>query len=113
MTDAELRKRLPLHPLTFRILIALSEGPSFGTAIVKHIEAAESGAQLYPANLFRRIRDLLADGMIEECAGPVGADSRRSYVRLSKLGRRMAHLEAERLQSLVSDARHVRLLRDA
>ena len=114
MTDTDdLNERLPLHPMTFRVLIALSEQPSFGTAIVKHIEEAEPGALLYPANLFRRIRDLLADGWIEECPGPPGADARRTYVRLTEVGRRVARMEARRLDALVSDARHVRLLSDA
>ena len=36
------------------------------------------------------IRDLLADGLIEECAGPPGADPRRTYVRLTSAGKRVA-----------------------
>ena len=48
----------PLHPHEFRILLALMEGPSFGTRIVEEIERREKGTKLYPANLYRRIRDL-------------------------------------------------------
>ena len=94
-----------LHPLEFRILLALLAGPSFGTAIVREIERAEPlGARLYPANLFRRIRDLLTRGLIEGCAGPPDADPRRSYVRLTQRGRAVAQQEAERLQDLVRAA---------
>lgn len=103
---------LPLHPLTFRILMAVVKGPSYGSAIVREIEGAESGARLYPANLFRRIRDLLGDGLLEECTGPAGADPRRSYVRLTRLGRSVAHAEAHRLKELTEVARSLDLLRD-
>ncbi|MDX1646515.1 MAG: helix-turn-helix transcriptional regulator [Longimicrobiales bacterium] len=101
---------LPLHPLTFRVLMSVTEGPSFGTEIVQRIETAEAGRKLYPANLYRRIRDLLEDGLLEECEGPADADPRRTYVRLTRLGRRVARAEARRLDALVADARSVDLL---
>ena len=104
---------LPMHPLAFRVLMAVVKGPSFGTAIVQSIERAETGQRLYPANLYRRIRDLLADGLLEECAGPTQADSRRSYVQLTALGRHVAHAEARRLHELTLDARDLNLLSDA
>ncbi len=104
---------LPLHPLAFRVLMAAARGPTFGMAIVQTIEAAEKGTRLYPANLYRRIRDLLADGLLEECQGPPGADPRRTYVRLTGLGRAVARAEARRLKGLVLDAQHADLLSDA
>ena len=113
MTDSAIEQHLPLHPLNFRILMALSEGPSFGTAIVKRIEESERGTRLYPANLFRRIRDLLAEELIEECAGPEGADPRRSYIRLTDSGRAVARGEARRLRDLLADADALQLLGDA
>jgi DNA-binding PadR family transcriptional regulator len=113
LTDTEARAFLPLHPLAFRVLLAVVDGPSFGTAIVQKIEEAERTTRLYPANLYRRIRDLLADGLLEECPRPEGADPRRTYVRLTDLGRAVARAEAERLRDLVTDARSVDLLGDA
>ena len=101
---------LPLHPLTFRVLMAVVEGPSFGTAIVDRIEDEEVGTTLYPANLYRRIRDLLADKLLEECAGPEGADPRRTYVRLTELGSAVARGEAERLHALLVDAERLQLI---
>ncbi|GMV05955.1 MAG: hypothetical protein AMXMBFR53_22320 [Gemmatimonadota bacterium] len=96
---------LPLHPLEFRILMALSQGPSYGTAIVQAIEAAEAGRmKLYPANLFRRIRDLLARELVEGCATPPDADPRRTYLRLTPTGRAVLRAEALRLRDLVRDA---------
>jgi DNA-binding PadR family transcriptional regulator len=104
---------LPMHPLAFRVLMAVVKGPSFGTAIVQDIEAAEDGTQLYPANLYRRIRDLVAEGLLEVCDGPEGADPRRTYVRLTSLGRTVAQAEAHRLDKLALDARALDLLSDA
>jgi DNA-binding PadR family transcriptional regulator len=98
---------LPLHPLEFRILLVLLDGASHGYRIVKEIEVREGGAQVYPANLYRRIRDLLGKGLIEETGAPRGeeGDARRTYVRVSALGRRVAKSEARRLAELVADAR--------
>jgi DNA-binding PadR family transcriptional regulator len=104
---------LPLHPLEFRILLVLLEGPSHGYRIVKAIEErVGSRRRIYPANLYRRIRDLLGKGLIEEAAAPVdeAGDGRRSYVGVSDLGRRVARAEAERLEALVADARERQLL---
>ena len=103
---------LPLHPLEFRILLALLDGPGHGYRIVQEIEAREAGGKIWPANLYRRIRDLLGQGLIEETGAPRGEDSdpRRTYVRLSALGRRVAEAEARRLAALVADARAQRLL---
>lgn len=101
---------LPLHPLEFRILLALLDGPSHGYRIVRAIEAADSG-KVWPANLYRRIRDLLGRGLIEEVAPPAGdTDTRRTHVALSALGRRVAEAEAQRLEGLVAEARAARLL---
>lgn len=105
---------LPLHPLEFRILMALSEGPSYGTRIVQEIEAREGERMtLYPANLYRRIRDLAGRGLLEECRAPDGADPRRTYVRLTRLGRSVAAAEARRLDELLRDARAHDLLPEA
>lgn len=105
---------LPLHPLAFRVLLTLVEGPSFGTEIVERIEAVEHGGKrLYPANLYRRVRDLLAVGLLVECAAPEGADPRRTYVELTPLGRQVAEAEARRLRALVADAEGLDLLSDA
>lgn len=94
-----------LHPLELRILMALLEGPSYGSSIVREIEQREGDvAKLYPANLFRRIRDLLARGLIEECAGPEGVDPRRTYVCLTPEGRAAARAAAEHLRDLVREA---------
>ena len=102
---------LPLHPLEFRILMSLLGGASFGTRIVETIETADDATQkLYPANLYRRIRDLMSAGLIEDAPAPNGSDPRRSYVRLTRRGRAVAGAEARRLRDLVADAARHHLL---
>ena len=103
---------LPLHPLEFRILLVLLDGPGHGYAIVQAIEARDPEAAVYPANLYRRIRDLLGRGLLRDAAPPAGEDpeGRRRYVAVTALGRAVARAEAERLEALVRDARAAALL---
>ena len=103
----------PLHPLELRILMVLMEEPSYGTRIVEEVEARESGRiKLYPANLYRRIRDLLTRGLLEEAEAPAGADPRRTYLQITPMGRIAAREEAQRFHELVEDAARLRLLRE-
>jgi DNA-binding PadR family transcriptional regulator len=91
--------------------MALLDGPSYGTRIVEEIEAREgSSRKIYPANLFRRIRDLMEQGLIQDAPSPADADPRRSYLRLTRRGRAVARAEARRLRDLVVEAERHRLL---
>ena len=104
---------LPLHPFEFRILMALLDGPSYGTRIVEEIEArVGSQEKIYPANLYRRIRDLLRDGLLAEASAPDGADPRRTYVCITPEGREVARAEAQRLRALLEDAAGHHLLQE-
>jgi DNA-binding PadR family transcriptional regulator len=98
---------LPLHPLEFRILLALVDGSRHGYEIVKAIESRERYGPIYPANLYRRIRDLMRRELVSEADAPRGADpeARRRYLAITPLGRRVARAEALRLRDLVRDAR--------
>lgn len=108
MPNREARDFLPLHPLDLRILLSLLNGANYGTRIVEEVEAREGGrSRIYPANLFRRIRDLLGKGLIEEAEAPQGADPRRTYVCLTQLGRAVASAEAGRLRELVAEVDRV------
>ena len=98
---------LPLHPLEFRILMILLEAPSHGYAVVQEIEASgEAPGKIYPANLYRRIRDLLARGLIQEVSPTQVAspDARRRYFRPTSLGGEVVRAETRRLQALLSEA---------
>lgn len=99
---------LPLHPLELRILLVLLDGPGHGYRIVKEIEARDGAwTRIYPANLYRRIRRLLDDGLLSEVDRPQGdeeSDGRRTYFEVTALGRDVARAEAARLRELVADA---------
>jgi DNA-binding PadR family transcriptional regulator len=111
---AEPASYLPLHPLEFRILMALLEGPSHGYRIVQTIEA-KAGLVVWPANLYRRIRDLTARGLIEETEAPAGEadDARRTYLKASELGVAVARAETARLKALLTEAQRHELLEGA
>jgi DNA-binding PadR family transcriptional regulator len=111
------QKMLPLKPQDYHILLSLSERERHGYALTKEIRASSEGRiRLEPANLYRRIRRLMADGLIDESdrrPAPDSDDERRRYYRLTSLGRRVLVAEAIRMRSLVEDATTRRLLPDA
>ncbi len=110
----EIGGMLPLTPAVFQILLVLAGGERHGYAIMKEVEAATGGRmRLGPGTLYRSIKRMLADGLIEESderPDPALDDERRRYYRLTALGRRVAAAEAERLAGLVQLAQSKRLL---
>lgn len=111
-TRRDPHEELPLHPLEFRILLVLLSGPNHGYEIVKEIERRERYGPIYPANLYRRIRDLLARELIEEVSVSPGTllEARRRHLAVTAWGRKVARAEAARLEELVREARAGRLL---
>lgn len=102
---------LPLHPFDLRILLVLAEGPAHGYPIIRVIEERDSSwKRVLPANLYRRLRDMRARGLVEEVDAPEGTPDderqRRTYA-LTELGRRIAVAETRRLNALVADAKQV------
>jgi DNA-binding PadR family transcriptional regulator len=110
MTDTKSDDFLPLHPEAFRILVILEGGARHGYALVKELERdpGRPGAVL-PANLYRRIRTLLEQGLIEETGAPREAvpEERRRYFRVTKLGRDVARAEARRMHTLLIGAAEI------
>jgi DNA-binding PadR family transcriptional regulator len=107
----QLEDFLPLHPFELRILLVLAKGPAHGYPIVRAIEERDgSWKRVLPGNLYRRLRDMRARGLVEEVDAPEGAPDderqRRTYA-LTELGRRIAVAEARRLDALVADAKRV------
>jgi DNA-binding PadR family transcriptional regulator len=105
---ADPRNLLPLKPLVFQVLLALSEGPRHGWSLVREIQKHAGGERILPANFYRVLRGMVADGLIEDAPR---ADPARRDFRLTALGRAVARLEAGRLYLLVDDIRTRRLLR--
>jgi DNA-binding PadR family transcriptional regulator len=106
------RGLLPLKPLVFQVLLALGEGERHGWSLVREIQLAPGAPGILPANFYRTLRTMLADGLIEESdlRRDAAEAERRRYFRITPLGDAAASLEARRLQSLVGDERTRRLL---
>jgi DNA-binding PadR family transcriptional regulator len=113
---ADARSLLPLKPLVFQVLLALSGGERHGWSLVREIQQRTGGDRILPANFYRTLRGMLADGLIKDAgvrkseADPDAADERRRYFQLTPLGQDAARFEARRLQELVADSRTKRLL---
>ncbi len=99
---------LPLHPEAFRILVILEGGARHGYALVKELERDPGRpGRVLPANLYRRIRTLLEQGLIEETDAPADEqdeDERRRYFQVTPLGRDVVRAEADRMRELLVGA---------
>jgi len=108
MTVSDSESFLPLHPEAFRILVVLRDGERHGYALVKELEDDPGRpGKVLPANLYRRIRTLLSQGLIAESGqrpDPELDDERRRYFEITALGERVARAEALRLEALLAGA---------
>jgi len=106
--------QLPLAPTTFQILLALVDNERHGYAIMKEVTTRTDGAVLLgPGTLYGALKRLLESGLVEkgsERAAPELGDDRRRYYKLTKLGLRVARLEARRLDAMVRAARQKKLI---
>ncbi|MEO5800503.1 MAG: helix-turn-helix transcriptional regulator [Gemmatimonadales bacterium] len=104
---------LPLHPLAFHVLLVLLDGPTHGYRIVKELESQPSISHpIMPANLYRRLRDLVDQQLLEELPAHDDPRGRRDF-RITPLGRKVVASEARRLAADVAIARGKGLLRHA
>lgn len=104
---------LPLKTAWLHILLALADGARHGYAIRAAVERATEGrVKLWPATLYGSLRDLAADGLIEEQKGEGSEDEdarRRSY-GLTSLGAQVLQAEVRRLEAIVTAAQGTRAL---
>jgi DNA-binding PadR family transcriptional regulator len=100
---------LPLTPAVFNILLALADSEKHGYGIMLEVEDNTKGQVIMgPGTLYGSIKRMLKVDLIEESderADPKMDDQRRKYYRLTDLGRRTLHMEAERLASQVMIAK--------
>ena len=98
---------LPLKPLVFHALLALSDQDSHGYGIKKAV-AERTGNQIdvEPGTLYRLMARLLKQGLIEQSdrrPAPEADDERRRYYHISLLGRQVLSAEAARMAELLDD----------
>lgn len=106
---------IPLPPATFHILLAVADEDRHGYGIILDIETRTGGnLRLSPGTLYRSIQRMVEQGLIvetEERPAPEFDDERRRYYRMTPFGRKVARAEAQRLASLVDQARAFGLIR--
>jgi len=109
----ESRLTLPLPPAVFQILVALADQDRHGYAIMQDVAARTDGRiKLSPGTLYGSIKRMLDEGLIvelDERPHPDHDDERRRYYRLTRFGREAAQAEADRLTTLLRQARAVGL----
>jgi DNA-binding PadR family transcriptional regulator len=104
---------LPLKPFVLDVLLELADGKRHGWSLIREIQRREGGERILPANFYRTLRALRADGLIAEAPSDANDDpgDRRQYFSLSPLGAKVARAEVKRLESLVLDPRARKLLK--
>ena len=99
---------MPLKSDVLLILLALASRPQHGYGIIRDVEERSYGETvLQTGALYRTLRRLLGDRLIEECESPDEAtgDERRRYYRLTRLGHSVLNAELDRMSRLVRAAR--------
>ena len=103
--ETQINTLLPLKPVEVELLLALVDEERHGYGLVQEIsERSEGVVRLEPGNLYRVIKRLLADGLVQESTRRAVGDSdeRRRYYRITPLGGRVIRAELHRLRSLIA-----------
>ena len=113
-SESTASKFLPLRPVVFEILLSLNQGERHGYGIIQDAaERTEGGVSLEMGTLYRALRRMVDQGLVEESdrrPAPEADDERRRYYRATGLGKKVAAAEARRLEELVEAARSRDLL---
>jgi DNA-binding PadR family transcriptional regulator len=116
MAEPRVDALLPLKPDVFTILLVLLDGDCHGYGMIKAAEERQGRpGQLQPGALYRLLKQLLDEGLIEQLAAgeaPDDSDERRRYYRITAFGRDVAGAEARRMAELVEISARHRLLEE-
>ncbi len=103
---------LPLTPVVFSILLALSHSEKHGYAIMKEASLPEGGAvKMGPGTLYGSLDRMMQSGLVEETG--LTDNERRRYYRLTRFGQKVLSAEADRLAQLAAAVRRKGLLQDS
>src|SRR5438128_7314758 len=104
-----------MSPAVYHFFHTLADGERHGYSIMRDIAVHTKGKlRLGPATLYRSIKRLVEDGLIEESdvrPDPALDDERRHYYRLTEFGRQIVVAEVRRLEEALVVARTRRGLR--
>ncbi len=105
-----------LTPLSFHILLALTDQPRHGYGIIKEM-TERTGGRVNPStgSLYLALQRMEQEGLIEdspERPDPEG-DARRRYYRITEAGRQAAATESFRLAELIGVAVEKKLLAES
>jgi DNA-binding PadR family transcriptional regulator len=111
---ADPRSFLPLTPLAFQVLLAISDHPRHGYGIIREVEERTDGLiTLRTGTLYTLLQRLLDEGLIEESDDrphPDDDDERRRYYAVSAMGRGVMQAEARRLERVLGEVRRKHVL---
>jgi DNA-binding PadR family transcriptional regulator len=97
-----------------QILLAVADGPQHGTAIMEEVLDRTGGAmKLWPGTLYGSLRELEAEGWIQETEAPAGAPTeggKRRFYGITDTGTDSLAAEVRRLESFVQAARSKRVI---
>ena len=106
--DPQTDRFIPLKPVVFGIMMSLAEQERHGYAILHDVRTRSGGRlKLETGPLYRHLKRLLDDGLVEETEGAVdegSSDTRRRYYTLTELGRSVLATEGQRLAQAVQHA---------
>ncbi len=107
--DPATESQVPMNPRDFLILFSLVDHESHGYGLVKEVERQSEGeVRLDPANLYRSLKRMIKQGLVEESdrrPAPDSHDERRRYYAITGFGRRVVTREAARIDKLAAAAR--------
>lgn len=102
------RRYLPLKPDALYVLLVVTESPRHGYGIIRDVEERSDGEmRLQTGALYRLLKRLLAERLIEEVVPP-GSDpdgERRRYYRATALGGLVLRAELDRMERIVRSSR--------
>ncbi len=105
----EVASLLPVKSTVFMILLALAEEPRHGYGIMLDVKQRSDGTvNLGTSHLYRHLKRLLEDALVEEVSAEVANDDpRRRYYRLTEFGRELLVAESTRLKNLVEQSQQL------
>jgi len=98
---------LPLSPAALHILLSLAGEKRHGYGIMQEVARQSDGRyKLGPGTLYDNLQKLMRERLVEETeTSSTGAESRRRYYRLTKLGRGVLSTEIKRLEEAIREAK--------